>query len=58
MATPIKITPILKGKDAAFFNRQLAKSSKRVSRKKTVVSESDRLRISATISKLIKSKAA
>lgn len=35
MATPIKITPVLKGKDSEFFHRQLAKSSKKkVSAKK------------------------
>jgi len=29
MATPIKITPILKGKDSAYFHKQLARTSKK-----------------------------
>ena len=35
MARPIKITPVLQGKDAVFFNKQLAiTSKKKVSSKK------------------------
>ena len=58
MATPIKITPVLQGKDAVFFNKQLAKSSKKGSAKRTVVSASDRRRISKAVSKFLKSKTA
>ncbi len=56
MATPIKITPVLKGNDAAFFNKQLAKSSKLSSVKKNVVSVTDRKRITTAVSKFLKSK--
>ncbi|HVA99249.1 MAG TPA: hypothetical protein VNG53_10170 [Bacteroidia bacterium] len=29
MATPIKITPVLKGKDSVYFHKQLAKTSRK-----------------------------
>jgi hypothetical protein len=58
MATPIKTTPLLKGKDAAFFYKQLAKSSKKFSVKKAVVSANDRRRIASAVSKFLKSKIA
>jgi hypothetical protein len=58
MATPIKTTPLLKGKDAVFFYKQLAKSSKKVSVNRTVVSANDRRRIANAVSNFLKSKAA
>ncbi len=58
MATPIKITPVLKGNDAIFFNKQLVKSSKKTTAKGRVVSASDRRKISSAVSKFLKSKTA
>ncbi len=47
MATPIKITPVLSGKDSAYFHKQLAKTSKRK------VSSKDKKKIFSLVDKVL-----
>ena len=56
MATPIQITPVLSGKDAVFFNKQLVKSSRKNRAGKTKMTAKEKAKIFSLVNKVLAKK--